>query len=51
MRKRFIIKFYEYFNDKLFPSECGFREGFSSQQNFLVMREKLKKSIDKENTF
>ena len=51
MRKQFIIKFYEYFNDKLFPSQCEFREGFSSQQNFLVMREKLKKSIDKENTF
>ena len=51
MRKRFIIKFYEYFNDKLFPSQFEFREGFSSQQNFLVMREKLKKSIDKENTF
>ena len=42
---------YEYFHDKLFPSQCGFRKGYSSQHNLLVMTEKFKESIDKDNAF
>ena len=30
-------QFYEYFYDKLFPSQCGFRKGCSSQHSLLVM--------------
>ena len=39
---------YEYFIDELFPSQCGFRKGYSLQQSLLVMTEK---SIDKGNGF
>ena len=42
---------YEYFHDKLFPSKCGFRKGYSSQHNLLVLTEKFKESIDKGNVF
>ena len=42
---------YEYFNDKHFSSQCGFREGYSYQNRLLVMTEKFKESIDKANTF
>ena len=35
-------KLYEYFNGKLFPNQCGFRKGYNSQHNFLVMTEKFK---------
>ena len=42
---------YEYFHDKLFPSQCGFRKGYSSQHSLLVMTEKFKESIDKGNAF
>ena len=38
---------YEYFNDKHFPGQCGFRRGYSSQHSLLVMTEKFKESIDK----
>ena len=42
---------YEYFHDKLFPSQCGFRKGYSSQHSLLVITEKFKESIDKDNAF
>ena len=42
---------YEYFHDKLFPSQCGFRKGYNSQPNVLVLTEKFKESIDKGNIF
>ena len=42
---------YEYFHDKLFPSQCGFRKGYSSQHSLLVMTEKFKESINKGNAF
>ena len=29
---------YKYFNDKIFPSQCGFREEYISQHRFLVMK-------------
>ena len=41
---------YEYFNDKPFPSQCGFRKGYSYQHS-LFMTEKFKESIDKGNAF
>ena len=42
---------YDHFHDKLFPSQCGFREGYSYEHSLLVMTEKLKESIDKGNKF
>ena len=42
---------YEYFNDKLFPSQCGFRKGYSFQHSVLVLKEKFKESKDKGNAF
>ena len=42
---------YEYFSNKLFPSQFGFRKEYSSQNSLLVMTEKLKESIDKGNGF
>ena len=44
-------KLYEYFHDKLFPSQCGFPKGHSSQHSLLVMADKFKESIDKGNAF
>ena len=41
---------YDYFDDKLSPSQCGFRKGYSTQQ-YLVMLEKFKESVDKGNEF
>ena len=41
------IQLYEYFNDKLFPSQYGFHKGCSSHHSLLVMTEKFKESIDK----
>ena len=43
--------FYEYFHNKLFPRQCGFRKGYSSQHSLLVMTEKFKESIDKDSAF
>ena len=40
---------HEYFNDRLFPSQCGFCKGYSSQHSLLVMTEKFNESIDKGN--
>ena len=42
---------YEYFHDKLFPSQGGFRKGYNSQHSLLVMTEKFKESINKGNAF
>ena len=42
---------HEYFLDKLFPSQCGFRKEYSSQHSLLVMTEEFKESIDKGNGF
>ena len=42
---------YEYFHDKLFPNQCGFCKGYSSQYSLLVATEKFKGSIDKGNAF
>ena len=30
---------YEYFDNILFPSQCGFRKGYSAQHSLLVMIE------------
>ena len=42
-----MFLFYEYFNDKLFPNQCGLRKEHSSQHSLLVMIQKFKESIDK----
>ena len=42
---------YEYFNNILFPSECGFRKGYSAQHCFLVMIKKFKEAIDRGYEF
>ena len=35
----------------LFPSQCGFRKGYSAHHCFLVMIEKFKEAIDRGNEF
>ena len=40
-----------YFDSLLATSQCEFRKGFSSQYCLLVMLEKFKESIDRENQF
>ena len=42
---------YDYFDDILFPSQCGFQKGYSAQHCFLVMTEKFKEAIDRGNEF
>ena len=42
---------YEYFNNILFPSQCGFRKWYSAQHCLLVMIEKFKEAIDRGNEF
>ena len=42
---------YEYFDNILFPSQCGFRKGYSAQHYLLVMVEKFKEPIDRGNVF
>ena len=42
---------YDYFDDILSPSQCGFRKGHSTQHCLLVMLEKFKESVDKGNEF
>ena len=44
-------QFYEYFDNILFPSQRGFRNGYSAQHCLLVMIEKFKEVIDKGNEF
>ena len=38
-------KLYDYFDNILFPSQCGFRKGYSAQRCLLVIIEKLKEAI------
>ena len=40
---------YEYFDNILFPSQCGFWKGYSAQHYLLVMIEKFKEAIDRGN--
>ena len=40
---------YDYFDDILSPSQCGFRKGYSTQHCLLVMIEKFKESVGKSN--
>ena len=42
---------YEYFENILFPSQCGFRNGCSAQHCLLVMIEKFKEAIDRSYEF
>ena len=42
---------YDYFDNILFPSQCGFRKGYSAQHCLLVMIEKFKETIDRGNEF
>ena len=40
---------YDYFDDILSPSQCGFRKGQSTQHCLIVILEKFKESVDKGN--
>ena len=42
---------YEYFDNILFPSQCGFRKGYSAQHCRLVVIKKFKEAIDRGNEF
>ena len=42
---------YEYFDNTLFPSQCGFRKGYSAQHYLLVMIEKFNEAIDRDYEF
>ena len=42
---------YQYFKNILFPSQCGFRKGYSTQHCLLVLIEKFKEAIDTGNKF
>ena len=42
---------YDYFDNILFPSQCGFRKGNSAQHCLLVMIKKFKETIDRVNEF
>ena len=42
---------YEYFDNILLPSQCGFRKGYSAQHCLLVMIEKFKEAIDRGYEF
>ena len=42
---------YQYFENILFPSQCGFRKGYSTQHCLLVLIEKFKEAIDTGNKF
>ena len=40
---------YDFFDNILFPSQCGFQRGYSAQHCLLVMIEKFKEAIDRGN--
>ena len=40
---------YEYFDNIQFPSQCGFRKGYSAQHCLLVMIEQFKEAIGRGN--
>ena len=42
---------YDYFDNILFPSQCGFQKRYSAQHCLLVMIEKFKEAIDRGNEF
>ena len=42
---------YQYFENILFPSPCGFRKGYTTQHCLLVLIEKFKEAIDAGNKF
>ena len=42
---------YEYFDNILFPSQCGFRKSYTAQHFLLVMIEKVKEAIDRGYEF
>ena len=42
---------YDYFDDILFPNQCGFRKGYSAQHFLLFINEKFKEAIDRWNEF
>ena len=42
---------YDYFDDILSPSQCGFCKGHSTQHCERIMLEKFKESVDKGNEF
>ena len=44
-------KLYDYFDNMLFPRQCGFGKGYIAQHCLLVMAEKFKETIDKGNEF
>ena len=49
-KKLMYNQLYDYFDNILFPSQCGFRKGYSAQ-HVLVMIEKIKEAIDRSNEF
>ena len=49
--KQTYNQLYDYFDNILFPSQCGFRKGYSPQHFLLVMIEKFKETIERENKF
>ena len=42
---------YDYFDDIIFPGQCSFWKGHSTQHCLLVMLEKSEESVDKVNEF
>ena len=42
---------YQYFENILFPSQCGFRKGCSTQHCLIVLTEKFKEAINTGNKF
>ena len=42
---------YQNFENMLFPSQCGFRKGYSTQHCLFVLLEKIKEVIDTSNKF
>ena len=48
-KKLMYNQLYNYFDNILFPSQCGFGKGYSAQHCLLVMIEKYKETIDRGN--
>ena len=42
---------YDYFDNILFPSQCGFQKEYSAQHCLPVIIEKIKEAIDRGNEF
>ena len=49
--KLMYSQIYDYFDNILFPSQCGFRIGYSTQHCLLVMLEIFKEAIDRGKDF